>query len=148
MEDAIFGPIDEKNKLEKAYQDLVAIFKGLKKTDSSNAWQEYLSDEHIQRRNEFFEKLAKFAKLLDFALSVEALMSLISINFTTGITSEIKMLAVEMEEGINKTRKKLKKLATHRIEDGGDVNAELIYIDISRHFEVAASNLSNIFKIS
>ena len=75
-------------------------------------------------------------------------MSLISINFTTGITSEIKMLAVEMEEGINKTRKKLKKLATHRIEDGGDVNAELIYIDISRHFEVAAANLSNIFKIS
>ena len=44
--------------------------------------------------------------------------------------------------------KKLKKLATHRIEDGGDVNAELIYIDISRHFEVAAANLSNIFKIS
>ncbi|MBE6351966.1 MAG: Na/Pi cotransporter family protein [Treponema bryantii] len=95
-----------------------------------------------------FFKEKSTEKLLDFALSVEALMSLISINFTTGITSEIKMLAVEMEEGINKTRKKLKKLATHRIEDGGDVNAELIYIDISRHFEVAASNLSNIFKIS
>ena len=95
-----------------------------------------------------FFKEKSTEKLLDFALSVEALMSLISINFTTGITSEIKMLAVEMEEGINKTRKKLKKLATHRIEDGGDVNAELIYIDISRHFEVAAANLSNIFKIS
>ncbi|MBQ7970488.1 MAG: Na/Pi cotransporter family protein [Treponema sp.] len=95
-----------------------------------------------------FFKEKSTEKLLDFALSVEALMSLISINFTTGITSEIKLLAAEMEDGINKTRKKLKKLATHRIEDGGDVNAELIYIDISRHFEVAASNLSNIFKIS
>lgn len=91
LEDAIFGPIDEKNKLEKAYQDVVAIFKGLKKTDSSNAWQEYLSDESsekIKRRNEFFEKLAKFAKLLDFALSNRSVFMEVGVQRLNDLKSE------------------------------------------------------------
>jgi phosphate:Na+ symporter len=42
-----------------------------------------------------------------------------------------------MEESIDNTKKELKKLACHRIEDGKDVKTELHYIDIVRHIERA-----------
>lgn len=67
IEDAIFGPVDEKNKLEQANIVLWNMFASLDKNAVSNVWQLHLKDEQI--RNEFYEKLANFAKLLNLALT-------------------------------------------------------------------------------
>ncbi len=67
IEGAIFGPIDEKNKLEQSYQDLNAMFENFDKNTSSDKWQRSLSDEI--RRKEFYNNLKKFAIILNLALS-------------------------------------------------------------------------------
>lgn len=70
IEDAIFGPIDEKNKLIKANQDLWEIFNGVSKTAPTNVWQLHLRDNNV--RHEFYDKLAVFAKLLNLAFTNRA----------------------------------------------------------------------------
>ena len=51
IQDAILGPIDEKNKLEAAYQRLREMFVGIDKNAPSEVWQSKLEDEIV--RNEF-----------------------------------------------------------------------------------------------
>lgn len=65
--DAIFGPIDEKNKLSEAHKALWEMFMRIPKNATSNEWQKHLSDE--QTRKEFYEKLKTFASLLNLALT-------------------------------------------------------------------------------
>lgn len=67
IEDAIFGPVDEKNKLEQANMLLWGMFASIDKKSVSNVWQLHLKDDQI--RNEFYEKLAIFAKLLNLAIT-------------------------------------------------------------------------------
>ena len=71
IEDAIFGPVDEKNKLDKAHRDLWELFKEIPKNAESNKWQVHLADD--QKRHEFYDKLASFAKLLNLALTNRAI---------------------------------------------------------------------------
>lgn len=66
IEDAIFGPIDEKNKLEEAYKKVEGMF-SISKNAASNEWQEFLKNE--ETRKEFYENLKSFEKLLFLALS-------------------------------------------------------------------------------
>ena len=66
IEDSVFGPFDEKNNLEKAFQTLRNFF-NLPDNATSNEWQEYLKDE--AKRKEFYEKLKDFEKRLFLALS-------------------------------------------------------------------------------
>lgn len=70
IEDAIFGPVDEKNKLAKASQELTELFKDIPKGAPSNIWQTYLKDNEI--RLDFYNKLSAFAKLLNLALTNRA----------------------------------------------------------------------------
>lgn len=65
--DAVFGSVDEKNKLHEAHRALWAMFVGLSQKTTSNEWQKHLSDE--QTRKEFYEKLRTFANLLNLALT-------------------------------------------------------------------------------
>lgn len=67
IEDAILGPIDEKNKLDESYQVLVDMFPRLGEESSSDMWQLSLEDEI--KRNEFYEKLKVFANHLNLALT-------------------------------------------------------------------------------
>ena len=67
IEDAILGPVDEKNKLEQAHKDLFDMFPGFDDSTTSDAWQ--LSLENEVRRNEFYDKLKKYANLLNLALT-------------------------------------------------------------------------------
>ena len=67
IEDAILGPIDEKNKLEDAHKELFAMFSGFDESTSSDAWQMSLEEE--SKRNEFYEKLKTYANLLNLALT-------------------------------------------------------------------------------
>lgn len=65
--DAIYGPVDEKNKLSEAHKALWSMFNGVSNNATSNEWQKHLADE--QTRKEFYEKLRIFASLLNLALT-------------------------------------------------------------------------------
>ena len=67
IQDAILGPIDEKNKLEAAHQHLWDMFAGIDKNAPSEVWQSKLEDEIT--RNEFYDRLKTFANLLNSALT-------------------------------------------------------------------------------
>ena len=68
----------------------------------------------------------------------------VSQHLSLGLTAEERKLSIEMEEKIDSTKKELKKLARHRIEDGKDVKSELHYIDIVRHVEKAGDSVFTI----
>ena len=67
IEDAIFGPVDEKNKLATAHRVLWEFFKDVPKNADSNEWQLFLQEDN--KRHEFYNKLSAFAKLVDLALT-------------------------------------------------------------------------------
>ncbi|MEA2103409.1 MAG: Na/Pi cotransporter family protein [Candidatus Cloacimonadota bacterium] len=54
--------------------------------------------------------------------------------------------AYEMEKEIDLFRNKLKKKSRKRIQEGGDVNSELMYIDLLRYFEHIGDNSQNIIE--
>lgn len=83
------------------------------------------------------EKTSSYEKLLPYMTQVIEFFDYVSQHLSFGLTSEERKLSNEMEENIDSTKKQLKKLARHRIEDGKDVKAELHYIDIVRHVEKA-----------
>lgn len=67
IEGAIFGPVDEKNKIAASYEEVKAMFSGVAHSTSSDVWQKSLSDE--QRRKEFYNRLKIYANRLNLALS-------------------------------------------------------------------------------
>lgn len=82
-------------------------------------------------------KTSSYEKLLPYVAQVEEFFDYISQHLSFGLTLEEKKISTQMEESIDNTKKELKKLACHRIEDGKDVKTELHYIDIVRHIERA-----------
>lgn len=67
IEDAILGPIDEKNNLEQAHKELLDMFLGFDDNTTSDEWQLSLEDE--AKRNEFYDKLKEYANLLNLAMT-------------------------------------------------------------------------------
>lgn len=67
IDGAIFGPVDEKNKLAASHRELTEMFIDIKDSTSSDVWQKSLADE--QRRKDFYNKLKNFANLLNLAVS-------------------------------------------------------------------------------
>ena len=67
IENAILGPIDEKNKLEEAHTVLWGMFNDIPKDATPDEWQ--LSLEEDSKRNEFYDNLKSYANLLNLALT-------------------------------------------------------------------------------
>jgi type I restriction enzyme R subunit len=67
IDGAIFGPVDEKNKLAYSHDDLMEMFKDVRNSTSSDIWQKSLADE--QRRKEFYNRLKEYATRLNLAVS-------------------------------------------------------------------------------
>lgn len=86
IEEAIFGPIDEKNKLEEAHANLIAMFESVKDAQSSDAWQKSLADE--KKRKDFYNKLKKFANLLNLALSNREIFVVVGFDLIEKYRSE------------------------------------------------------------
>lgn len=70
IEDAVLGPVDEKNKLAEAHQQLWALFKGIAHNAPSAVWQDALEDQIT--RNDFYDRLKRFANLLNGALTIRS----------------------------------------------------------------------------
>lgn len=78
IQDAVFGPIDEKNKLATAHQKLWDLFAGINKNAPSEVWQSKLENETI--RNDFYDRLKLFANLLNEALSNRGIFVEVGVN--------------------------------------------------------------------
>lgn len=78
IEDAIYGPLDEKNKLEDSNNKLWKMFEGLSDKSTSNEWQLSLKEEI--RRKEFYERLKEFANILNLALTNREIFTAVGIN--------------------------------------------------------------------
>ncbi len=86
INDAIFGPLDYKNKVEKANKELKYIFKDVPYDACSNEWQKSLESEIV--RKEFYDKLKDFANLLNLALTDRELFVEIGIEQITKYKSD------------------------------------------------------------
>lgn len=65
--DAIFGPVDEKNKLAEAHKWLWEMFSGIATNATANEWQKSLEAEEV--RKDFYDRLKTYASLLNLALT-------------------------------------------------------------------------------
>ena len=121
IEDAIFGPVDERNKLDKANRELWELFKGIPNNAPTNIWQIHLEDS--DKRHDFYDRLAIFAKLLNLSLTNRA------------IYVEVGFKLLEKYRGDYLFFKKLKDAVTVRYNDS---------IDFSK-YEDGIRNLLNTF---
>jgi phosphate:Na+ symporter len=80
-------------------------------------------------RSDDIERLGPYMRL------VEEFMQFVHMNLNKPLSEEQLAVAKNMESEIDKSRRDLKKIARKRLEDGADVKAELLYIDIVRHIE-------------
>jgi phosphate:Na+ symporter len=74
-------------------------------------------------------------ELIPYVGQVEEFLALLENQLERTPTAEQKTRAAELENKIDKDRKKLQKLGRKRIEAGGNVKTELIFIDLVRRIE-------------
>jgi len=74
-------------------------------------------------------------ELIPYVGLVEEFLSLLEKQLGRNPSSELKIRAAELENKIDKDRKKLQKLGRKRIEAGGNVKTELLFIDLVRRIE-------------
>ena len=76
--DAIFGPIDEKNKLAEAHKWLWKMFSSIAKNATANEWQKSLKVEEV--RKDFYDRLKIYASLLNLALTNREIFVKVGLN--------------------------------------------------------------------
>jgi phosphate:Na+ symporter len=86
------------------------------------------------RKNRIFKK-EEMDELIPYVYHVEKFLSLLQMQLSSKSTAELAVQTMELEEKINSTRKRLRKLSRKRIEAGMDVQTELIFIDLVRRIE-------------
>ena len=86
------------------------------------------------RKNYVF-KPKEMDDLIPYVELVEEMLSLLEERLGRQATVEQKVRAAELEDNIDKSRKKLQKIGRKRIEAGGNVRTELLFIDLVRRIE-------------
>ena len=92
---------------------------------------------HLKRsieKNMQFDK-ADMDALQPYADLVEQLLNFVNAHINRPLSPEEMAQAAETENKIDSFRKELKKVARKRLEEGADVKAELLYIDLVRNIE-------------
>ena len=87
----------------------------------------------VEKKMEFatedMERLDPYMEL------VQHFLEFIKENINKPLDAEKLRLAEVMEDQIDMFRKNLKKIARKRLEEGANVKAELLYLDVIRHIE-------------
>jgi phosphate:Na+ symporter len=86
------------------------------------------------RKNNIFNA-NEMEDLIPYVGQVEEFLALLEKQLGGAPTEEQKTRAAALEDGIDKNRKKLHRLGRKRIEAGGNVKAELLFIDLVRRIE-------------
>ena len=86
------------------------------------------------------EKKMKFPqedmeRLIPYVELARQFLQFIRININKHLDEKKLELATELEDQIDQYRKNLKKIAKKRLENGADVKAELLYLDLVRQIE-------------
>ena len=92
---------------------------------------------HLKRsieKNMQFNK-ADMDALQPYVDLVEQLLNFVNAHINRPLSPDELAQAVETENKIDSFRKELKKVAQKRLEEGADVKAELLYIDLVRNIE-------------
>ncbi|MCL2270128.1 MAG: Na/Pi cotransporter family protein [Treponema sp.] len=92
-----------------------------------------LLEKSVRKKCVFKEK--GMDDLIPYVGQVEEFLALLEQQLGRRPTAEQKARATELEESIDKNRKKLDKLSRKRIEAGEDVKTELIFIDLVSRIE-------------
>lgn len=80
----------------------------------------------------------------DFAEIVSESMSLYQVRMNEQLEQRVLDHAYKLERKINHLRDNLKKAAQKRLQQGADVQSELLYLDLLKHFEHIGDNSINI----
>jgi phosphate:Na+ symporter len=99
----------------------------------------------VQRK---YEKARDFSPLhqreLDgISMQVRALLD-VSCNSLSGVDGSTLERAHDIEDRVDKLRKKNNKAAAQRMQEGAVVQTEMIFIDMNNHFEAVANHALNI----
>jgi phosphate:Na+ symporter len=99
--------------------------------------------ERSVRKEQIFKAREREA-LAPYILQVEAFLVFVREHLGGPLRAEQTALAAEMENNIDKSRKKLRKLGRKRIEAGKNVKTELLFIDRVRRIEKLGDYCYNI----
>lgn len=97
-----------------------------------------ITEKHYVFKKEDFDRLIPYLEL------ARQLLQFIYKNINKALSKEQLDFANELESQIDAERKALKKIARKRLEDGADVKAELLYMDLVRQIEKIGDRCFNI----
>jgi len=83
-------------------------------------------------------------EIKDYSVLIHEFSNLYSNRLNKKMREEDLKIAYELEEKINLSRNTLRKASRKRLQDGADVKAELLYLDILKNFEHIGDNILNI----
>lgn len=83
-------------------------------------------------------------ELNPFIQMTQQFLDFIQKHMNAHISKDELLTAVQLENDIDKMRSTLRKNARRRIQDGGNVKAELLYIDIVKHIEQIGDSALNV----
>ena len=104
-----------------------------------------LIQKSIEKKMEF--KQEDTDKLLPYVELARQFMQFIHININKHLTKEKLEFATELENQIDAFKKDLKKLARKRLEEGSNVKAELLYMDLVKQIERIGDHCFNISEL-
>jgi phosphate:Na+ symporter len=82
--------------------------------------------------------------LIPYVAQVENFLAFVQENLGRRLTGEQAEFADQLEDEVDKSRDKLRKLGRKRIEAGEDVKTELLFIDVVRRIEKMGDYCYNI----
>jgi len=112
------------NDIERMSDDCFTLAMLLKKSEDKTI---PLDEEHTK-------------ELLDYAVLAESFLDFVGENITGArrkLPQSVFETASRLEDQIDERKRSMKKLAEHRLEKGGNVKSELLYIDLVRNIEKA-----------
>ena len=121
------------HKSETRVANLLRIIGSLEEMSDECYSISRLLEKSVRKNCVFKEK--EMDELIPYVGQVEEFLELLKKQLGNNPTSEQKARAMELEDAIDKSRKKLDKLSRKRIEAGENVKTELLFIDLVRRIE-------------
>ena len=137
--------VKQKSRSEARVTRLLRVISCLEEMSDECYSISRLLEKSVRKDCVFNEK--EMNKLIPYVGQVEEFLSLIEGQLGRSPTSEQKARASELEDNIDKSRKKLNKLGRKHIKAGGNVRSELLFIDLVRRIEKLGDYCFDIAKV-
>jgi phosphate:Na+ symporter len=125
----------------KIYQ-LLRIISDLEDMTDDCCSVSLLLERSVKKKLYFKDK--EMEALAPYTRQVEDFLAFVRKQLGQTITAEQESYAAELENSIDKSRDRLRKMSRKRIEAGADVKAELLFIDVVRRIEKVGDYCYNI----